>query len=200
MRKYEITDFTIQYGRHTLHRIQAVKDIPGVAKKGDLGGFIESEINLFQSGRCWVFPGAMVMSDARVCENATIDGTSIVTGESYVKGDSMVCGNSFVDGETVVSGNSVIADSQITGGSIIYKSSISDANLCDVTIFDGWIDAKHRYIDINIGTDHASFYRDRNGHCIIRRNGAESIFTVRNKTFGEIYDFIMKEVSECHTN
>lgn len=64
--KYELTDETHPY-RSTLHRIRAVRDIPerGV-KRGDLGGWVESESNLSKSGTAWVFGDARVFDGARV--------------------------------------------------------------------------------------------------------------------------------------
>lgn len=41
-KKYILTEKTKEYNGHTLHRIQAIKDF-GDVKKGDLGGWIESE-------------------------------------------------------------------------------------------------------------------------------------------------------------
>ena len=44
-KKYELTEVTVTYGKAILHRIKALKDF-GNVKKGDLGGWIESEDNL----------------------------------------------------------------------------------------------------------------------------------------------------------
>ena len=47
--KYRITDNTIEHNGHIIHRIQALKDF-GNVKKGEVGGYIESEENLSQKG------------------------------------------------------------------------------------------------------------------------------------------------------
>lgn len=50
-KKYELTNETIEFNGHILHRIKALKDFAYKKfKKGDLGGFIESENNLSQEG------------------------------------------------------------------------------------------------------------------------------------------------------
>ena len=54
MKKYELTDITIEYYGRTLHWIKALKKF-GNVKKGDIGGFVESEDNLSQTGSCWAF-------------------------------------------------------------------------------------------------------------------------------------------------
>ena len=51
-KKYKLRkDLVIEYGYYTLYRIEALNDFSNV-KKGDLGGFIESEDNLSQEGDC----------------------------------------------------------------------------------------------------------------------------------------------------
>ena len=52
-KKYKLTEETINVNGITLYRIEALKDFANV-KKGDKGGFVEKESNLFQSGDCWV--------------------------------------------------------------------------------------------------------------------------------------------------
>ena len=53
-RKYRLTEETIGWCGHTLHRIEALKDFGGV-KCGDKGGWIEKEgENLSQEGSAWV--------------------------------------------------------------------------------------------------------------------------------------------------
>ena len=44
-KKYKLTDETITFGFKTLHRIEALRSF-GNVRKGDKGGFIESEDNL----------------------------------------------------------------------------------------------------------------------------------------------------------
>ena len=50
-RKYEVTDQTIVQQGRSLRRIRALRDIPAAkVKAGDLGGYLEREANLAQSG------------------------------------------------------------------------------------------------------------------------------------------------------
>lgn len=49
MKKYKLTNETIEYGGKTLYRIEALIDF-GNVKIGDHGGFIEKEENLSMYG------------------------------------------------------------------------------------------------------------------------------------------------------
>ena len=76
MKKYELTDETIEFYGRTLHRIRACRDFVTIAgkqvKTGDLGGFVETEKTLSHNGACWVYGNAEVWGDARVYGNAKI--------------------------------------------------------------------------------------------------------------------------------
>ena len=65
MKKYELTDDTITVGGRILHRIKALKSFSDV-EEGDLGGYVEKEDNLGQSGDAWLYGDAKVYGDARV--------------------------------------------------------------------------------------------------------------------------------------
>lgn len=101
MLKYELTDETIEYEGHTLHRIRALKDFDTV-KKGALGGWIESEENLSQEDNAWVFGNAMVYeggsvwSNARVCNNAKVFGHALICGDAQICDEAIVCGGAVV--------------------------------------------------------------------------------------------------------
>ena len=69
--KYGLSDETMEFEGHTLHRIKALTDF-GDVKAGDLGGWVESEDNLSQVGKCWVAGEAKVFAKAKVYDNAEI--------------------------------------------------------------------------------------------------------------------------------
>lgn len=71
MKKYEFVDeVKVAFGI-TLRRIRALISFSDV-KAGDLGGFIEKEDNLPQSGDAWVYGDAQVCGNAWVCDNDAI--------------------------------------------------------------------------------------------------------------------------------
>lgn len=65
MKKYKLTNESIERFGRTLYRIEALKGFGNVTK-GDKGGHIEKEGNLSQDGDAWVYGNAMVYGDARV--------------------------------------------------------------------------------------------------------------------------------------
>lgn len=69
-KKYELTEETLAVDGHVLHRIKALLDF-GNVKKGDIGGWIESEYNLLHDDDCWVYGDAVIknMSDYIVFKN-----------------------------------------------------------------------------------------------------------------------------------
>lgn len=107
-KKYEILKDTEKYFfGHKLYRIKALRDFSDV-KKGDIGGYVESEKNLSQEGDCWIYDNAIACDYSIVCDNAKVKtyatacGNSIVSGNAVVKDCAVVCGNSIVSGNSVV--------------------------------------------------------------------------------------------------
>ena len=73
--KYELTS-NKKFG---LTQIRALKDIERLGiKKGDLGGWVQSELNLSQEGNAWVYGDALVYGDARVYGDAWVYGNARV--------------------------------------------------------------------------------------------------------------------------
>lgn len=97
MKKYELTDETIVYLGHTLHRIRALISFNDV-QAGDLGGWIETEDNLDQDRSAWVYGDARVYGDAQVCGDARVYGNASVCGNAEVYGNARVCGDAQVCG------------------------------------------------------------------------------------------------------
>ena len=85
MKKYELTNETIEAFGKQLRRIRALRDF-GNVKAGDFGGFVESETNLNQEGNCWVYRNAIVYEDAKVSGNARVYGDTRVSGNAEVSG------------------------------------------------------------------------------------------------------------------
>ena len=113
MRKYELASETKVINGAELHRIKAIKSF-GNIKKGELGGWIESEKNLSQYVDAWVFDNAIVCENARVDGHAMVYGNARVDGNATVGDYAMVCGhatvgeNARVDGHAIVSGHATV--------------------------------------------------------------------------------------------
>jgi len=113
MKKYKLTaNFIIHFGRK-LYQIKAIRDF-GKVKAGEVGGYIEKEENLDQSGDAWVFGNAVVYGDARISDGARVYGDAWVYGNAVVSGNAEVYDNARVAGDAVVSGNAkVIGDAEV---------------------------------------------------------------------------------------
>ena len=137
IKKYELTKQVSIVRGSQVHRIRAVKDF-GNVKKGDLGGWIESEENLSQKGDCWVYDdsivfhlakivdaaivqgGAFVSGGAKICEHASVIEKAVVSDQAIIKGNSVVAGSSFVGGDAIIDGASFIDDrSTVTGNAFV---------------------------------------------------------------------------------
>ena len=101
----------------TLYRIEALKDFSNI-KRGDKGGFVESENNLSQYDDCWVYDNAKVYDDAQVYGNARICGDAQVFENAEVYDNAIVFCNANVYGNTNVS-----ADAKVYESAIIYGNA-----------------------------------------------------------------------------
>ena len=84
MKKFELTaESKINIFGNKLFRIKALLDFSAV-KSGELGGWIEKEENLDQSGAAWVYGAAEVSGDARVSGDAEVYGDARVYGDADI--------------------------------------------------------------------------------------------------------------------
>lgn len=120
-KKYKLTDETINLNGATLYRIEALKDF-GDIKKGDKGGFIESENNLAHEGDAWVSDNAHVYGDACVFDNARVYNNAFVSGYAQVYGNAFVYGNAWLYDNTRVCDYAWVSDNARVYG---------DTNVCD---------------------------------------------------------------------
>ena len=85
-KKFELTDkFVINAFGIKLFQIKCTKSFK-YANEGDLGGYVEKEDNLSQSGDAWV------SGDAQVSGNAQVTGDARVSGNARVENNHMHCG------------------------------------------------------------------------------------------------------------
>jgi carbonic anhydrase/acetyltransferase-like protein (isoleucine patch superfamily) len=133
-KKYELTNETIHYGGHVLHRIKALINF-GDVKAGQLGGWVESDNNLSQYGHCWVSNDAKVFGDAWVYGNALVCDKANVFGHAKVSDKATVSHNAEVYGNASIYGNAVVSDNaKVYGDAEVYN----DAWVCgDAQVYDG---------------------------------------------------------------
>ncbi|WP_294833300.1 hypothetical protein [uncultured Gilliamella sp.] len=118
-RKYELTTEKTKHEGRTLYRIRALRDFEDV-KMGDLGGFVECEINLSHSGDCWIY------DDSKVIGRSKIVGCSKVKGKSIVENSTVY--NSTVE-ESVVMDYSIVENSIVKNYSIVESSNVTDSSI-----------------------------------------------------------------------
>ena len=80
-------------------------------KNGDLGGFIESELNLSHEGNAWVSGNAQVSGNAKVYGNALVSWGAKVMGNAKIYGDARVFENAWISGDAWVCGDAVVKHS-----------------------------------------------------------------------------------------
>ena len=122
MKKYELTEETINVFGKTLHRIRATRDFSNV-HAGDLGGFIENELNLSHDRDTWVYGNAWAYGEARVYGNALVSGDARVGGNASVSGDARVEGKALVGGDARVEGNALVSGNARVGGNALVSGN-----------------------------------------------------------------------------
>ena len=130
-KKYELLkdQFITGYSGKKLYRIKALKDF-GDVKKGDIGGFIRTEKNLSQKGKCWVYDDAVIDEYALVYGNAKIRNKAKICGYSMVFDNAEIADNANVYHNSSISGNARIHDcaninnyASIGGNANVYGNS-----------------------------------------------------------------------------
>ena len=124
-KKYEFvpgSEITICRGTK-LMRIRALRDF-GDVKKGDIGGYIESEENLSHNGDCWVYNDAEVFDNAVVLDNARVFDTARVFGDAEVFNDAKVFGDARVfDNARVFDTARVFGDAGVYGDAGVFDTA-----------------------------------------------------------------------------
>ena len=135
--KYKLTKKYIENLGVKLFQIQAVTAF-GCISKGELGGYIQSEQCLSQSGNAWVYDNAWVYGDARVSDNAQVAGDARVYDNAWVYGDARVSDNAQVYGDARVYGNArVSGDARVSGRDAIFWASRVGSENGTLTVSSG---------------------------------------------------------------
>ncbi|MCS2172766.1 hypothetical protein MUU46_20990 [Scandinavium sp. TWS1a] len=104
-KKFElVAELTKEFFGKKLFRIRALVSFGDVGE-GEVGGWVEKEECLDQSGDAWVYGDAQVYGNARVYGNAWVYGNARVYGDAQVYGNAWVSGDARVYGDAQVYGN-----------------------------------------------------------------------------------------------
>jgi acetyltransferase-like isoleucine patch superfamily enzyme len=128
-KKYILTDETKVVNGHTLHRIQAITSFDNI-KNGDIGGWIETEDNLSQKGKCWIHNNARVYGCGRICDNVKICGNAEIFDYAFIfnnviiTGNAKIYGNVWIYDNVEICGNvKIYENAHIYGNAHIYNNA-----------------------------------------------------------------------------
>ena len=110
-RHYELTDETIEFDGHTLHRIRCTEDFLNITK-GTLGGFVEGYENLYDEawvdGDAKVYAGAVVKDRASVRCSACVSNCVVIAERAFVEDSASVYGAVWIGGNSAIYDSAVI--------------------------------------------------------------------------------------------
>lgn len=131
--KYEITSMVHpQYP--WLHRIRALRNIREDVHAGDLGGFVQSEENLSQEGKCWIAENAIAAEEAYVSGDAILWNYSCARGCAAISGVSRIGGQAIIEDHAIISAGYVHGNVHVSGNAQIYANSVTG---CIPVIMEG---------------------------------------------------------------
>lgn len=144
-RHYELTDETIEFDGHTLHRIRCTEDFLNITK-GTLGGFVEGYENLcdeaWVGGDAKVYAGAVVKDRASVQCSACVRNGVVIAERAFVEDSASVYGAVWIGGNAVIYDSAVIIQGSRwpliingyakIGGNAVIKSDY------DYIVFKNW--------------------------------------------------------------
>lgn len=113
-------DLVKTFRKRTLYRIEALRDFGGV-KKGDLGGWIQSEDNLSHEGTCWIYNNAKAFDLSSVTNDAMLLDNSMAYGKSRIYGNALLEDHATASGRSSIGDHATLANySKAYGNSTIY--------------------------------------------------------------------------------
>lgn len=123
-KKYELIESDIK----GLYRVKALKDF-GDVKKGDIGGYVQSEDNLSHQGYCWVYDNAKIYDDARIYGNSQVSDCAVVQGNARIYGNSQVSDCAVIQDNARIYGDSEVWDyAIIRDNALIYGDIVISGN------------------------------------------------------------------------
>ena len=111
-----------------LYRVKALRNF-GDVKKGDIGGYVQSEDNLSHKGCCWVCDDAKIYNEARIYGNAQVMDYAVIQGNARIYGNAQVMDCAVIDGNAQIHGDSEVwGYAIIRDNALIYGDSVINGN------------------------------------------------------------------------
>lgn len=129
-----------------MRRVQALRSF-GDVHEGDIGGYIQDEMNLSERGSCWIYDDAMVMGSSRVKDDAQVHGGVIVSGKSEINCEAYLGGrvkvkDTYVSDIAAIDCDGTVEDCEIAASSRIKgEVELCGCLCCGHSIIDGQVTA-----------------------------------------------------------
>lgn len=112
----------MEYNGYLLWRIECLK----THKKG---GWVESELNLSQTGSSWIADNAKVYGEAAILDNARVSGNAEVFGAARITAEAQVYDNAIVSDYAIVTAFAqVYGDASVEDSAQIYGNATISGN------------------------------------------------------------------------
>lgn len=142
-KRYVMTDnkrsITISGVEHILYQICALRTIYNPfmnIRKGQLGGFIESERQLSQKGESWIDENSLVIGNSRIKESAFLSNTTVI--DAWIHGKAFLNDVKFISDDNnkpaIIYEQAYIHKTHIIGGSIVLGNVAISLSLINDTI------------------------------------------------------------------
>lgn len=132
-----------------------------MSKKGDLGGFVESERNLSQLGNCWIYDNAKCMDNAKIYMNAKMYDNTEMCDSSHMYNDAALYHSAKMFDNAVMWGNARILDnSSMYDNSTMLDSSVMYGN--------GLLEGNQELHSFSNGDHTCNFYKTKEGNIYLR--------------------------------
>lgn len=188
--KYKLTQNTKEVKDKTLYQIQALKDFHDV-EKGDLGGYIEKELNLSQQGYCWVYDNAMVFGNAQLFDNVMAYNNAMISDNVRITDNVTIFDNVSISGNVLITDNvSLYGDVSIFGDVMISGNTKISGNVSifgDVSIYDNAKISGNTNISGNANISYNANIKSNNDYCNFDSFGSENRTTTAFKTDNNIF-------------
>ena len=184
--KYEITD--IAHPEYPwLHRIRALQDVGKDVKKGDLGGYVESESNLsFEpKDNAWLFDDSIACNTAYVCQDSCLYKKSMAKDKAYISKGSSMSGSSIVEDDAMIQGASLYGNARISGTALSSRSGYRPTISGDESVY-GLICGNFHLDGQTVILEGEKLYNQRDDR-IILSNGIRYVLSDEAKQSPEVH-------------
>lgn len=106
VKKYELTKIITKLPCGIiLHRIRALRNIREGVKKGDLGGWVQTEWNLGHNNTSWIYGEAKCYHHGKVIKKAILYDSAVVRDQAFITDEAKVGGTTIISGVTEIGEN-----------------------------------------------------------------------------------------------